>query len=286
MELNNKALANRNEWEAKGYQLPAYDRSVMEEETRKHPVWVHFGAGNIFRAFQCNVMQRMLNKGECRSGITAIEGFDYEIITKQYRPHDNLSVLVTLKADGMVDKTVIGSIGESCVLDRQDEKEFARIQEIFASDTLQLASFTITEKGYAMKRPDGTVLPAVEKDLNAGPLHADGYLGKVASLLYTRFRAGRKPLAMVSMDNCSRNGEKLFEAMDTYARTWVEKGLAEKEFLSYIEDDHTVSFPWTMIDKITPRPDQEVSAILEKDGLDLTPGHYLKKYVCCSVCEF
>ncbi len=34
-----------------------------------------------------------------------------------YRPHDNLSILVTLKADGTMEKTVVGSIVESLILD-------------------------------------------------------------------------------------------------------------------------------------------------------------------------
>ena len=29
-------------------------------------------------------------------GLTVVEGYDYEIIEKMYRPHDNLSILVTL----------------------------------------------------------------------------------------------------------------------------------------------------------------------------------------------
>ena len=42
---------NRAEWEAKGYALPQYDREAMIARTKANPTWIHFGAGNIFRAF-------------------------------------------------------------------------------------------------------------------------------------------------------------------------------------------------------------------------------------------
>ncbi|MBO5623135.1 MAG: mannitol dehydrogenase family protein, partial [Butyrivibrio sp.] len=36
----------------------------------------------------------------------------------------------------------------------------------------------------------------------------------------------------------------------------------------YIEDESKVSFPWSMIDKITPRPDDSVNEILKNDGVE------------------
>ena len=48
------------------------------------------------------------------------EGYDYEIIEKMYHPHDNYSILATLKADGSIEKTVVGSIAESLTLDSHD----------------------------------------------------------------------------------------------------------------------------------------------------------------------
>lgn len=68
------------------------------------------------------------------------------------------------------------------------------------------------------------------------------------------------------MDNCSHNGDKLFAAVDAYARAWTERGLADKGFLAYIENPATVAFPWSMIDKITPRPDDSVKKMLEDCG--------------------
>ena len=108
MELSKKGIADRTAFEQKGYALPQFDREEMIAKTKKTPHWIHFGAGNIFRAFQANVMQELLNKGIMDTGLLVTEGFDYEIIEKMNRPHDDLSILVTLKADGSIEKTVVG----------------------------------------------------------------------------------------------------------------------------------------------------------------------------------
>ena len=278
MKLSTEGLKNQQEWLEKGYHLPQYDRAAMIAETRENPVWVHFGAGNIFRAFQANLAQRLLEEGSAKAGITVCEGFDYEIVEKQYRPHDDLSVLVTLKADGTIEKSVIGSIGESTILDSENDAEYSRLKEIFSKDSLQLCTFTVTEKGYSLVNGKGEELPAVTADFAAGPEKPQSYIGKVVSLLYTRYLSGKKPIAMVSTDNCSHNGEKLYAAVMAFAKAWIANGLAEKGFEEYLNDESKVSFPWSMIDKITPRPDASVEEMLRKDGLeDLDPVVTSKK---------
>lgn len=292
MRLSRVDLENRAQWEEKGYQLPAFDRDAVAAATKENPFWIHFGAGNIFRAFQANVVQNLLNAGALDRGLVVAEGFDYEIIEKMNRPHDDYTLLVTLKADGNIEKTIVGSVVESCILDSENEKEFARLREIFEKDSLQMASFTITEKGYSLVDGKGNLLPAVAADFVAGPAKPASYIGKVASLLYTRYKAGEKPIAMVSMDNCSHNGDKLYAAVNTFAEKWQENGKTDAGFTAYINAKNKVSFPWSMIDKITPRPDASVEAILKADGVeDLEPvitskNTYVAPFVNAEECEY
>ncbi|WP_027643153.1 mannitol dehydrogenase family protein [Enterocloster clostridioformis] len=266
MHLLDSELRNKEEWEAAGIELPKFDREAMKAATRECPQWVHFGAGNIFRAFPAARQQKLLNDGVEKTGIIVAEGYDYEIIKKAYRPQDDLSLLVTLKANGTIEKTVIGSLAESLTVDRQDEADWNRLKDIFASSTLQMVSFTITEKGYSITSADGSFRSDVAADFEAGPEQADSYIGKLAALCYWRYTHGAAPLALVSMDNCSHNGDKLYAAVDAYAKAWTENGRAVKGFLEYIENPAKVSFPWSMIDKITPRPDDSVKKMLEESG--------------------
>ena len=292
LTLTEEGLAHRSAWEAKGYRLPNYNRAEMIANTKEAPFWIHFGAGNIFRAFQANVVQNLLNDGSLDRGLTVAEGYDYEIITKMNHPHDDYSILVTLKADGTVEKTVVGSVAESLTLDTEDSASFARLKEIFGKDSLQMASFTITEKGYRLTDAREVLLPAIAADFANGPKKPESYLGKVAALLYARFLSGKKPIAMVSMDNCSHNGDKLHAALSAFAKAWETNGLVETGFISYVEDPGKVSFPWTMIDKITPRPDASVEAVLKEDGLaDPAPivtakNTYIAPFVNAEECEY
>ena len=260
---------NRAEWEAKGYELPKYDREAMIAKTKENPTWIHFGAGNIFRAFPAAFLDRMLNAGETDRGVIVCEGFDYEIIDKAYRPYDNLSLLAVLKADGTVAKKVIGSVAESLKGDTASP-DFDRLRDIFRKESLQMVTFTITEKGYSLTGPDGNLSPVAKEDLDNRGLNPVLIMGKVTALLYERFLAGAYPVAMSSMDNCSHNGDKLKAAVMTYAKTWEEQGIAKKGFVDYLSDPASVTFPWSMIDKITPRPDDTVRAMLTADGFSDT----------------
>ena len=245
------------EWAEKGYELPKFDVEAVKAKTHAEPTWVHFGAGNIFRAFPAAILNDALNSGKYDRGVIVAESFDYEIIDKAYQPYDNLSLLVCLKSTGDIEKKVIASVTESLKADYSFGTDWARLVEIFQAPSLQMISFTITEKGYGVAPAD------LERGLT--PVLA---MGKVTALLYERFKAGALPLTVQSMDNCSHNGDKVKAAVFAYASKWVEQGLVPAEFLAYVKDETKITFPWSMIDKITPRPDAKVQQMLADDGFE------------------
>ena len=271
MKLSIASLKNKSAWEAANVVLPEYDVAAVAAKTHDEPVWVHFGAGNIFRGFIASLQQRLLNDGLSTSGIIAADTFDYEIIDKIFKPFDNLTLNVSLNPDGSSDYEVIGSVVEALKADSSDSGEMLRFSEIFTSPSLQMVSFTITEKGYAVKNTAGELLPIVVSDIENGPDSAKHAMSFVAALLLKRYNAGKLPIAVVSMDNCSHNGEKLKSSILTVAKAWVEKGFAPVEFIDYLESD-SVGFPWSMIDKITPRPAKSVEDALANAGVeDMAP---------------
>lgn len=269
MKMNADSIRNQAaQWEALGVKLPAFDREAVMARTKEHPLWVHFGAGNIFRGFIAALQQNLLNQGACDRGIIAADTFDYDIIDKIYTPYDNLTMMVTLNPDGSTSREIIGSVAEGLRADSTDREMMARFREIFTDPGLQMISFTITEKGYALYRPDGSLMPVVRSDMEEGPASARHAMSMVAALLYERFRAGGYPLAVVSMDNCSHNGEKLQHSVMTVAKAWAEKGFVGQDFIDYLEDEKKIAFPWSMIDKITPRPHKMVEQSLTQDGIE------------------
>ena len=267
LHLNRQSLKeNRAEWEKAGITLYSYDDEAVQAATQQAPQWVHFGGGNIFRAFIAALQQHLLNKGLAKTGIITAETYDEEVIEKVYRPFDNLSLAVTMYADGRFEKEVIGSVMESVVCRPDFKTDWQRLKDIFTNPSLQVASFTITEKGYKLKDYAGNFFPAVAEDMKKGPEQATSSMGCIAALAYARYQAGAYPFAFLSLDNCSHNGDKIKEAILTFADEWAANGVADKGFVDYVNDPQKVTFPWSMIDKITPRSSAKVQGYLKELG--------------------
>ncbi len=264
--LNRVSLNDEDAWKKLNVKLPEYNVQEVEQETKANPGWVHFGAGNIFRVFVAAIQQNLLNNKEVNTGIIAADTFDYDIIDKIYTPFDNLTMSVTLNADGTTKKEIIASVTQSLRANAHDE-HFSILKDIFAKKSLQILSFTITEKGYMLHTADGEYLPIVIKDIENGPSLPSHAISITTALLLHRFNAGKLPLAVVSMDNCSHNGDRLKTSVVTLAKEWLKKGFVSESFIAYLQDESYITFPWSMIDKIVPRPDKVVQDMLEKDNI-------------------
>lgn len=260
MKLTLESIKDRASWQ--GYHLPDYDPAKIAENTRKAPAWLHFGPGNIFRAFPTVLCQRLIEQGKMDTGIICCSGRSPETIVECLRPHDNLTIAVTMGADGSMDKEIVASVTDSLTM----QYDLPRIQQIFEMPCLQMVSFTITEKGYALRGADGELMPAIAADMDRGPDECTEFMPRMAAMCLQRKKACGKPLSMVSMDNCSHNGEKFRSAILEIAGAWLQRGKITAEEYGYLENE--IAFPWSMIDKITPRPNAAVEAELQKDGVE------------------
>lgn len=272
MQLSYEGIQNKASWEAAGIALPRFDWNAMVDETNRTPTWVHFGAGNIFRGFIARLQQDLLNRELVHGGIVAADTFDYDIIDRIYKPHDSMTLLVSLLPDGNLEKEVVASIAYGLRAGNAFPEDMEKLRAIFRNQSLQMVSFTITEKGYALKNIQGEFFPFVLSDFEKGPSDCSHAMSLVCALLLERFNNGRTPLAVVSMDNCSHNGEKLKASVTTVAHQWLDRGFVPQEFVNWLEDESQVSFPWSMIDKITPRPAPVVEKALSDAGVeDMVP---------------
>lgn len=260
MKLELKSLETPDLWTDRRVELPRYCVEQMRVNTAKSPVWVHFGAGNIFRGFIASLQQKLLNEKAAMAGIIAVETFDPELIHRIFEPYENLTMNVTLNSDGTMSREIIASVAEAISADGSSGQR-ERLRGIFASPSLQMVSFTITEKGYE-------ITDSVLKELEKGPDEARQTLPVVTALLWHRFLSGGYPLALVSMDNLSRNGDRLKDGVSAAAKAWMDRGYVKQDFLDWLTDGEQVTFPWTMIDKITPRPHPQVVKQLRADGIE------------------
>lgn len=268
MKLNRALFSACEPWLKAGYVLPGFAIDSVHTKTKAAPTWLHIGAGNLFRAFPASALQRLLDEKLTDTGVIVAECFDGDIIDRAYKPFDNLSLLCVLKADGTVDKKIIASVTEALRCDGKNSADEERLSAVLAAPSLQMVSFTITEKGYAVRNAQGALLPFIQKEIETLPAKAGTTIGRVAAGLFRRYTENAAPIALVSMDNCSHNGDKLKAAVLTIAEGWQNTGFVPAAFLDYLRDPACVAFPISMIDKITPRPDATVAAMLQKDGFE------------------
>lgn len=262
--IQNEAAA----WSAAGVTLPKFNIAAMRAATEATPEWVHFGAGNIFRGFIGSLNQRLLNAGVAKTGIIACDTFDYEVIEKIYDAYDSLTLNVLMNPDGTTSREVLAGVAKGVKVNFADAASKAGLKAVFRAPSLKMLSFTVTEKGYQLRKTDGDLMDVVKADMSEGPEKARHAMSIVAALLLERYLAGELPMAVVSMDNCSHNGEKLMKSVLEIAEAWVRGGFAAEGFLAYLKDETKITFPWSMIDKITPRPHQKVLDSLKADGIE------------------
>jgi fructuronate reductase len=263
LKLNLHCLKEkRAEFERAGIRLPPFDIAGVREASRATPVWLHFGTGNLFKGYHAALAQRLIEGGYEGRGIIAAEPFDYELIRRVWEPYDLLGLRVVLKAVGEPETELVASVSEAIAADSAGEG-WERMREIFRAPSLQIASLSITEKGYDLGAKDGGLKPEIQKELDRGPGAPVHAMTKLCALCLERWRAGGRPIALLSTDNFSHNGDRLAEAVLRVAAEWKIRDYVDRAFVDWLSRPSSVSFPLSMIDKITPYPSERILERLE-----------------------
>ena len=257
---------SRDELTKMGVKLPSFDVDATRAAGARQPVWIHFGGGNLYRAFHAEIAQDVMDAGGLDRGVVVVETFSPFTVDEVYAPYDENILQVIMHEDGALEERVLASTAASLFCNPKRPDDYAQVQKYFESDELQFASFTITEKGYALKDPSGEFFGYVAAEIANGPEAAASTMGIVAALLLARYEAGAAPIALVSTDNFSQNGRRFRDAVLTIANGWYEAGHVSQGFIEYVSDESRVSFPWSMIDRITPNPAEAVAQRLAAEG--------------------
>jgi len=270
MRITEDYLMSQVDFEKQGIKIPKYDSEQMKKATKENPRWVHFGAGNLYRCFHAQVAAELLDMSEMEEGIIVAETFGEDLIEEIYHAGNHRSLTVTMKADGSFTKELVASTAEALFFHTRNQTDTERLTQVFRSPSLQLVTLTITEKGYAVKDSQGRLLEQVGADMKSGPVFEklESTMAKLTYLLYQRFKVGELPVAMISTDNFSHNGARFKEAILEIAKGWEKVGHVEMGFIHYLQVGDRVSFPYSMIDRITPLPSEEIASVLTKEGID------------------
>lgn len=258
--------SQKKELSSLGIALPKGDVCAVRAAGRKQPVWIHVGGGNLYRAFHAAIAQDLIDAGALGRGVVVFETYRPFTVDELYRPYNDDILQVVMASDGTLRERVLSSTADALFANAERPEDWERAKSYFRSPELQLVTVTITEKGYALHKPDGEPTDAALADFEGGPAHPQTTMGTFAALLLERYRAGAAPVALVSTDNFSQNGRHFRDAVLEVADAWLKAGFADEGFVSYVADESQVSFPWTMIDRITPNPSPETERALKEQG--------------------
>ena len=220
---------------------PAYDRAAARIGV------VHFGPGAFHRAHQAWAFDRLLRQ-DLRFGISAVS-LRSDDLRQALEPQDGLYVLAQRDADPRF--IAIGSLLERLTAPRTPDGVRARL----ADPAVRLVTSTITEKGYCLS-------PSGDLDLDHPDIAADlvpqatprSFVGWLARGLADRRAAGQPAFLVAPCDNLPGNGERLRNAVVTFARQ------RDPDLARWIAGE--AHFANTMVDSITPATDDGLRSLV------------------------
>lgn len=232
--------------------IPSYDRSEIKSGI------VHMSVGGFHRSHQAVYFDDILSSGSKEWGICGVGlmSGDRENISK-LQSQDNLYTVLERNAE-YDSARVIGSIIETIHAPSFPEKVIKKLVD----DDIKIVSLTITEKGYFSDNDNNLDKEndLINYDLQnlTSPKTAYGYL---LSALKTRRENGQKPFTIMSCDNLPGNGHLTQKLMLQFAEMF------DQELANWIKEN--VSFPNSMVDRITPvTTDEIINTLKGKFGVE------------------
>jgi len=219
---------------------------------------LHIGVGNFHRAHQAFYTNLLLSNqsqqqwGIC--GVCMLPGDEtiFRNLTTQQLDY----TLTVCGRDGNNEAHQIGSITELLWAVEDAESILNKI----ADQNIRIITLTITEGGYNLDKKTNSFMlhdPAIAHDLE-NPTHPSTIFGFVAEGLRRRRKKETGGITILSCDNLQHNGSTakaafmaFITAQDSDLANWAQTNL---------------SFPNSMVDRITPATKVEDIAILNKNS--------------------
>ena len=236
-------------------QRPNYNR------TQARVGIAHVGVGAFHRAHQQVYYQKLLELDA--SADCAVVGINLRLesseLMSRLQSQDGLYTLSTIATDDSASYAAIGSLA-SCldaVLDPQ-----AALSTL-ADPSVRIISSTVTETGYYLK-VDGaldTTSADIAADLSNNSCHSlYGLLLQACRMRFANNHA-RAPLTLLCCDNIVHNGAMLRSGLEQFFAAAGEQSLWQRIV-------GQLSFPNTMVDRITPRAPEQSQVIADTFELE------------------
>lgn len=217
---------------------------------------VHIGVGGFHRAHQAYYLHQLRQLGEasewniCGIGLREADSKLHDIFKKQ----DHLYTLMVKHPNGKIEPEVIGSIIDFEMGTNNPESVIARMANI---DT-KIVSLTITEGGYNFNATTGDFNfenSDIQHELQ-NPNEPITVYGFLTAALKRRRENGLPAFTILSCDNIEHNGNMIRKMLLAFAEA------QDADLAKWIANE--VSFPNSMVDRITPVTTKADIEILEQ----------------------
>ena len=221
-------------------------------------VILHIGIGSFHRAHQAWYLHRSIESGrdDWSLAASAIRS-DMVPLLECLAAQHGAYVLETVSPSGERAYEIVRSIREIVPWDVRLEA----LIDVGARSTTRIVSCTVTESGYYLD--DRHRLDPAQRDL-ATDL-AGGRVtiyGAVAAIVRRRLEAKSGPVTLLTCDNLRANGHRFRDGLTEFLTL-----RGEDDLLAWLAEN--ASFPSSMVDRITPRPGDDVAPrVLAATGFD------------------
>lgn len=223
------------------------------------PGIIHLGVGAFHRAHQAMYFDRLLALPEGKKwGVTGVNIRPQDSTAfARFIAQDGEYVLKTMSPDGATHYEHIRSIVQQI----DGAKAPQDVDNKMADSNIQLVTSTVTEGGYYLDENRVLMLshPAIKKDIEGARNTIYAFL---SAGLKQRSETSNAKITLLCCDNLRHNGELL--------ETGLMQFLAAKgdiDLVNWVQNN--VSFPCSMVDRITPKPSAiHVKEVQQRFGID------------------
>ena len=235
-------------------QGPVLERSTYDRSAMKTGV-VHIGVGAFHRAHQATYFDSLMElTGDLNWGITGVNLRPGQSVdADRLNARGGEYVLKLLPPDNGPEYRLVRSIMR--VLDWTQDPGAA--ESIIADASVQIVTVTVTESGYCKGQDDRLDLANAEIRNELAGKQSTTVYAYLRNALAMRMAAGGMKLTVLCCDNIRENGTMLERNLLTYLDTRGDTELARWV-------GNNVSFPCSMVDRITPRPVSRTSGEIER----------------------
>ena len=213
---------------------------------------LQFGEGNFMRAFVDYFFDISNEKAGFNGKVALVQPIS-QGLTDLVNKQEGLYTLYLRGSENgeKVDaKRVISAV--DCCLNPYVKSDFDKMMEIASSDDLDIIASNTTEAGIAY-----------DPSCNFEDVPANSFPGKLTQVLYTRYKAGKKGVVVLSCELIDNNGKELLKCVNQYIDQWK----LEDGFKTWVNEENI--FCSTLVDRIVPgriRDPKKVEKLEEVNG--------------------